>query len=199
MMTTSATTFSRKQLFGRFSPDTLLRNVVSGAVLLVAALFAGCATGDYAYVMTISSGERIHIPLEKGSPAMASSGDVTIAHAALIPTGDKDRKEVRYLFALIYKANKPVKSIHIEDVSEEKSIVMLDDQAPEITNHKWSATSKPFTGEDAAVGWIAHLDNTMRVFQFTITATDGTKTVLNQGWMVPGWAKVPMRFALGMK
>ena len=167
--------------------------------MLLAALFAGCATGDYAYVITIATGERIQIPLEKGSPAMASSGDVTIAHAALIPPADKDRKEVVYLFALYYKSAKPAKSIHIEDVTDEKAVVMIDDTAPAIHNQRWSATSKPFTAENPEVGWVAHLDNSMRVFQFTITATDGTKTVLNQGWMVPGWAKVPIRYALGLK
>jgi len=87
----------------------------------------------------------------------------------------------------------------VEDVTEEHPTLMVEDLEAKLTKQKWAATSHPFNGEDPAMVWVANLDNSMRIFRFTIAKADGTKTVLDQGWMVPGWAKVPMRRALGLK
>ncbi|MEO6003276.1 MAG: hypothetical protein ABIZ04_21070 [Opitutus sp.] len=172
---------------------------VPGLAMAAAFLFTACATGDYAYVITISSGERIHIPLDKGSPVQSSKGPYTVAHAALIPNTAEDKKEGVYLFALYVKTPQPPKSIRVEDVTDEHAVIMVDEVDPKIENQRWSAKSKPYIAANPELAWVTHLDNSMRVFRFTIVAQDGTKTVLDQGWMVPGWAKVGMRRTLGVE
>lgn len=167
--------------------------------VLISALLAGCATGDYAYVTTISTGERIQIPLINGAPAPAQKGNITIKFAGLVPNPNPEEKHLKYIFDLEDTSPTPAKSIVVEDVSDERAIPMVEDLSPKYVNHRWHGFSKPFTKDDEALGWIVHLSNTTRVFQFTVTAADGSKTVLNQAWIVPNWAKVGMRQALGMK
>jgi hypothetical protein len=173
--------------------------VAVALAMLMGVMVAGCATGDYAYVKTISTGERIQIPLHRGAPVMAQKGNVQIRHAALIPSATPEKKQLMYLFDLQDKSPVPPKSIVVEDVSEDKPVLMLDDQAPKLVNQRWTSISRPFSGDEAAMIWVTHLDDSMRVFRFTVTGADGSKTVLDQGWMVPGWTKVPMRRALGLK
>lgn len=170
----------------------------SACALMLALATAGCATGDYAYVTTVATGERIHIPLERGTPVPARKGDITIAFAALVPTVSAN-KELGYFFGLEDKNPTPPKSIRVEDISDEHPVLMGEDLDPKLTNHRWSLKSRMFKGAEPEMLWIANVDNSMRVFRFTITAQDGTTTVLDQGWMVPGWAKAPMRQALGLK
>ena len=173
------------------------RLAMPGLAVAVGLLITACATGDYAYVITLSTGERIHIPLEKGSPVQASKGAYTVAHAALVPSTTPEKKEAVYLFALYVKSPQPPKSIRVEDVTDEHSVVMVDETEPKVVDQRWSATTKPYVATDPELAWVGHLDNSMRVFQFTIVAQDGTKTVIHQGWMVPGWAKAAMRRTLG--
>lgn len=166
--------------------------------LVLALSAAGCATGDYAYVTTVATGERIHIPLERGTPITARKGNITIAFSSLIPTASNSQ-ELAYLFGLEDKDPSPPKSIRVEDISDEHPMLMVEDLDPKLTNHRWSMKSRMFKGTEPELLWVANVDNSMRVFRFTITAQDGTTTVLDQGWMVPGWVKAGMRHALGLK
>jgi hypothetical protein len=168
-------------------------------VLAGALMLGGCATGDYAYVSTISTGERIQIPLERGSPTMAKKGTLTVRNAALIPNIVSKNKELQFLFALIDSGTVPLKSVRVEDVTDEHALLMAEDLEPKVVNHQWSTTSRMFTAGEPALAWVAHLDNSMRIYRFTVVKSDGSTTVLDQGWLVPGWAKVPMRSALGLK
>ena len=172
---------------------------MSALGVMVSALLAGCATGDYAYVTTISSGERIQIPLVKGVPVPAKKGNITIKFAGLVPNPNPEDKHLKYIFDLEDTSPTPAKSIVVEDVSDEQAIPMVEDLAPKYVDHRWVKFSEPLTKDDPALGWVVYLSNSTRVFQFTVTAADGSKTVLHQAWIVPNWAKVGMRQALGMK
>jgi hypothetical protein len=175
------------------------KRMLIGLGLVCMIGLTGCATGDYAYVKTIATGERIQIPLEKGSPALARKGTVGILHAGLVPNTAPDQKELYYLFILDDKSPTAPRSVKVEDVTEDNVVLMVDDQKPEFVSQRWSGKSRMFDGNDPHLVWITQLGDTMRVFRFTVTAADGSTTVLDQGWMVPAWAKVPMRRALGLK
>ncbi|MEO7599016.1 MAG: hypothetical protein ABIV50_08795 [Opitutus sp.] len=179
--------------------SSVLGRLAASCCFALALVGLGCATGDYAYVTTTASGERIQIPLKGGSPERAKKGNLTVMHAALIPSPTRDKKELLYLFGLQDSSAVPPSEIRVEDVTEDHAILMVEEKNPKFSKNLWSSTSKLFSGTDPEMNWVSHLDNSMRVFRFTVTGADGTKTVLNQGWMVPGWAKVPMRTALGMK
>ena len=193
---------SKNRFFSVARAETPQVRISRFCVIGWCALFAiagGCATGDYAFVTTIASGQRIQIPLKNGSPERAKKGNVTIMHAGLVPSGTPETKALNYLFGLEDRSPKPPTEVRVEDVTEDHAVLMVEDKNPTLKQNFWSATSKLYSGSDPEMEWISHLDNSMRVFRFTITSADGTKTVLDQGWMVPGWAKVPMRTALGLK
>lgn len=162
-------------------------------------LTGGCATGGYTYVKKISTGERIEFPLVRGMPEPAKSGAITIAAATLIPDQKEDKKQAVYLFAMLDESPQPPKSVRIEDVSDDIARVLLEDPNPTLNKHRWVGHSREFTGNDAELNWVTYLDDSLRVFRFTITSASGEKIVLHQGWMVPAMMKAAMRKTLDIK
>jgi hypothetical protein len=180
---------------GRVSSAATLCALTAGLALAL----AGCATGDYAYVTHISTGERLQIPLERGNPVMAKKGTITVRSAALVPNLVSKEKELQYLFSLDDTGTVPLKSVRVEDVSDEITNLMVEDLEPTLEKGRWIKLTRMYKEGERELRWVAHLDNSMRVFRFTVVKQDGSTTVLDQGWMVPSWAKVPMRAALGLK
>jgi hypothetical protein len=132
---------------------------------------------------------------------LASNSGITVRHAGLIPSPnlDTEKKQLQYLFAFQVTGNVQPKTVLVEDVTDDHAIKMVDDQDPQVVNQRWTGMSRMYGPDEDALSWVPHLDDSMRVFRFTVTTAEGSKIVLNQGWMVPGWAKVPMRRALGLK
>jgi len=189
--------FSRVGFVRAWETKTARRATVSA--LLASILAIGCATGEYAYVTTISTGERIQIPLVNGAPLPAKKGNLTVMHAGLVPNPNPDDKKLKYLFHLEDKSLVPPKAVVVEDVTDDHAILMVEDLAPKFTEARWTGASPLYGGEDPAMAWVGPLGDSTRVFRFTVTAADGSKTTLDQAWIVPSWAKVGMRKALGIK
>ena len=175
----------------------LLRSslVMVGAAVL--AFGAGCATGSYAYVKKTSDGQRIEMPLKNGAPVNAKQGSIEVIQAGMLPSRDATKKEAVYAFAFRDDLNVVPKSVRVDDVSGEKTLLLVDDQAPKLTKLHWSGLSRGFKVTDSEVEWLTHLDNEMRVYRFTIEQPDGRKVVLYQGWSIPGWLKPVIRQAAG--
>jgi hypothetical protein len=168
-------------------------------VLAVVLCCGGCATGDYAYVTRISSGEKIQIPLARGTPLRPKQGTIEIMYAGMRPNMVPQNKQMIYFFGFLEKSGKPPRSIRVEDVSDEKAVLMVEDLNPVLKDKiKWGMESKPIPAGDPLLQWVTYVDDAMRVFQFTIIDSEGKKIVLNQGWYVPAWAKPAVRHAIGM-
>lgn len=169
--------------------------VCAGALWLV----AGCATGSYAYVKRTSTGQRVEMPLKNGAPVNAKQGSIEVLQAGMLPSRDPTKAEAVYVFAYQDTQNVTPKSVRVEDVSGETTVLLVDDQSPKLTNKLWTGASRGFQTKDPEVEWLGHLDSDMRVYQITIEQADGRKLILHQGWSVPGWMKPMIRQAMGEK
>lgn len=171
----------------------------SRLVLLGALAWSGCATGDYAFVTRISTGEKIQIPLAHGAPLHAKKGTIEVVYAAMIPGLLPEKKEMVYLFAFNETSGRPPRSVRVEDVSDDAPVLLVEDLKPELRDKtNWRGKSASVPSSDPSLIWFTYLDDTMRVFRFTIVNADGETVVLNQGWYVPGWIKPGIRRSIGM-
>ncbi len=159
---------------------------------------SGCASGQYTYVTTVGTGERLEFPLEKGLPARAKKGTIEILHAGLLPTPDPSVKQLAFAFALVERSGTPPKSVVVEDVTDPEVRVLFEDSEPKLTSNQWRNMSRLYSGDDPALHWLGQLGDTMRVFRFTIVKGSGEKVVLHQAWSAPGWMKAAMRQSLGL-
>jgi hypothetical protein len=166
------------------------------ATLLVGSS-GGCQTGEYAYVATIAGGEQLRIPLNKGGAVMAKEGSIQILHAG----GDVEpnKHQFFYKFAFADSSGSELRSVLVEDVSDEKAVLLVEDLQPKLVERRWDATSRFFNRDDEPIKWVFYVGDSFRVFRFTVTFADGRKIVLHQGSRVPAWAKAGIRSIFGEK
>lgn len=172
--------------------------ILAAGCLLMLATVVGCASGQYTYVTTIGTGERLEFPLEKGVPAHAKKGTIEIMHAGLLPPMDVNIKQSAFAFAYSDESGVPAQSVVVEDVSDPEPRLMFEDKEPKLEGNQWRGISRLYSGDDPALHWLGHLGDTMRVFRFTIVKPNGQKVVLHQAWSAPGWMKSSMRKAFGL-
>jgi hypothetical protein len=178
--------------------NVLKAGMLAAGCLLALATVVGCASGQYTYVTTIGTGQRLEFPLEKGKPANAKKGTIEILHSGLLPPMDMNVKQSVFAFAYSDASGVPAQSVLVEDVSDPEARVMFEDKEPKLENNQWRGITRLYSGDDPALHWLGHLGDTMRVFRFTIVKPDGQKVVLHQAWSAPGWMKSSIRNALGL-
>lgn len=159
---------------------------------------ASCATGEYKFRTTIATGEKIEIPLQNGGPAPAKEGPIQVQLAMFLPATENGQKGLRYQFALTDRSPTPPRSIRVEDVTDDHTVLLAEDLQPHLNEGRWMQRSAFIPGTDPSLGWLQYVDDAMRVFRFTVETGDGRTVTLYQGWSVPGWAKPRIRPSIGM-
>lgn len=160
---------------------------------------SGCAAGDYVYQTRTAYGETLRIALDHGAPVPAQEGTVLIRAARLLPLGDGSLKKVFYYFEFVDSSGAVPRSVRIEDVTDEKPMFITEDKAPKLIDNHWVGRSEQLDAASPLLGWVRYLDDSMRVYRFTIETADGRKLILNQAWSVPAWFKAAMRKTLGVE
>jgi hypothetical protein len=168
-------------------------------LLLLLAPLAGCVvpmTSSNTYLVPLSNGDSMEMSITKGGLASAEGGGIKILQPALNPTADK--KHVVYTFTLLAKGSLTVKHVMVEDLTEDPVRLVADDPAPKLVGGKWQLTTPVLDPADPMFEWLVQLDDSIRVYRFTVTLADGTQVVLKQPAMFPIFEKQLIRKMLGM-
>jgi hypothetical protein len=175
--------------FSPFRPAFLL-------AALVALGLAGCAT-EVNYTTGTSDGQRLTFRMINGQIQHASEAGIQTDTPRLDP--NPKEKTMVYLVRFIdHKDGPPPRSVKVEDVSaEEPPVLLVEDTHPQLIHGEWRGASRPFTFEEPAMKWLTYLDQSFRVYRFTIVLADGRTIVLHEGLMVPGFGKAMIRKLLG--
>jgi len=169
-----------------------------GPVLLFAAM-AGCAvpmTSSNTYMVPLANGENMEMSIKNGGLAMVEQDGIRISQVALDPSADK--KHVVYTFGLIAKSGLAVKHITVEDMTDDPVRIVEDDPAPKLVDGKWKVSTPILDATDPVFIWLIQLDDSIRVYRFTVTLADGKQVVLKQPAMFPVFLKQLMRVMLGI-
>ncbi len=160
----------------------------------------GCATGDIAMLATISGGEKIHVPLGRGGVVLTEEDGVKINIASLTPATEKNEKKLLYAFMFTDSRKRALRSVKVEDVSDETPVVLVNDAAPKLTDAgEWRGSTEAFDLADPRVAWLVTIQNSVRVARFTLTFADGKTLVLLQGTLYPAPIKGAIRQMMGEK
>jgi hypothetical protein len=164
-------------------------------LLLLAAALAGCSSST-SYMVPIAGGQKAEASIGKNGMVMLQDDMVRIEEASLRPA--KDRKG--FIFFLVF-APKPgfvPKSVKIEDVTEDPVTVVCEDRDPKLQKGYWISPGTERDIHDPAIHWLLELDDSMRIYRFTITGADGRAAVLDQASMVPSSVKAFYRKLVGI-
>jgi len=169
-----------------------------GLVLLFAAM-AGCAvpmTSSNTYMVPLANGENMEMSIKNGGLAMVDKDGIGITQVALDPSADK--KHVVYTFGVAAKSGLLVKHILVEDMTDDPIRVVEDDPAPKLVDGKWKKSTEFLDATDPVFIWLVQLDDSIRVYRFTVTLADGKQIVLKQPAMFPVYMKQLIRLMLGI-
>ncbi len=150
--------------------------------------------------VTTADGEMIEVPLESGN-APVTDGIITVKNFQFAPwdMGPNKPKAITFTFVIGFKDGYEPASVLLEDFTEQPILQVFSDPKTHPTkNHLWGAVSTPYAPQDPHINWMLDLDNSIRLYRFTVKLRDGTTHVLLKPMFVPGQMKLFIRTELGI-
>jgi hypothetical protein len=173
---------------------------VLAAVLAAASLAAaGCLLqASYSANVTTADGVQIEVPLSLGK-ADIEDGVVSVKNFQFTPWKIEKGKGLAFAFQLEFKEGAKPVSVAVDDITDLPILSVYTDNAPLLLKKTiWSGVSPAHSAADEYVKWIMTLDNTVKVYRFTVKLADGTTHVLRFPIFVPANMKGFMRAQLGV-
>lgn len=157
---------------------------------------AGCASPGIQVRLLVSSGEKIVVNMPQGTVVGNDVKEVEIKAASFLTNPEK--KQGIYAFGFNLMANAALKSVKVEDVTDSKAITMVEDNDPKLQGVAWTYTSPPFSPDDKSLRWLHEIDESLRVYCFWITLSDGRQLKVYRVVYYAPFMKAGMRHALGL-
>ena len=156
---------------------------LAGALAAALLGVAGCVVRpDVSVRVTTADNKVVDLPLTT-APGPVGDGVVTVQSLQVSPWDvDKEKgkaKTLAFTFVVQFQAGSVPARISIEDVTEAPILPIFEDKDPKLVkNNMWGAVSSPVNPHDEHVNWLLTLDNTVRVYRFTVTLKDGSTHVV---------------------
>jgi hypothetical protein len=175
-----------------------LRSIV--AIAALGAVLAGCDTpfntGNTTVLVPIAGGDKVEVSFGSKGIVMAAKDGVQIEAASLGLAPDK--KHFYYDFRFSSKPGVEPKHVTVTDLTDDPVSVVADDPDPRLVNGHWAAAKTPRGVKDPTIAWMMTVDDSMRIYRFTIDLADGSQVVLDQPSSFPGYLKSGIRTTLGL-
>lgn len=158
-------------------------------VLFVLALTACVAPAPQARIR-ISTGERVVVNLRDGSVEGGQSKLVKVLASRFMVSAKA--KNGIYELGLMFSPGAEPASIRVEDVTDEKTHLLLQDDSPTTEKGLWHKITDPVDLNATSMKWMHDIDDSFRVYAFHITLKDGQKITLRQASIYLGFFKTGM-------
>lgn len=157
---------------------------------------AGCTT-EITYNAKTADGQKVAFTMIDGFTKNAKAEGIETFAPRLEP--DPKQKKIRYNARLVDTSGLGIRSIKLEDVSDEKVLVLIEENDPKLKDQVWLGSSAYYGIEDEQLHWLTYIDQSFKVYRYTVTRPDGHTVVLYEGSMIPGYGKAILRGILGEK
>lgn len=136
---------------------------------------------------TILGSEKIKAEVQQGMPLPAEKSGIKVEVAAFMVGEGK----LIFTFGFLTKKN-PTKVV-VEDVSDTKPLVLVEDASPKIEERYWRGDAVPLPLTKTGVPWVFERGDTTRIFRFTVTLKgEAQPVVLYQPAIYPRDAKAQL-------
>lgn len=134
----------------------------------------------------------------RGGEFKPSQNDrVTVTSAGLQTVNLDGNYYVRWTFSIQPKQPIQFRSIRVEDVSGPQPVLMINDVAPQLKDGKWAGSGGMIELTPTGLPWLFDEQESVRVFQITITEMDGRTYELQQSVPYSKGAKAAVRKLVG--
>jgi|SRR5271165_7559741 len=172
---------------------------LAGAAAAASLAVAGCLMQpSYSASVTTADGVQIEVPLSR-DPVVVDDGTVSVKRFQFAPWALEGGKGLAFAFELEFKGGSKPEEISVDDVSDTPILGVYTDKSPKLSkDNLWKAVSPPHHPADELVKWMMTLDNTVKVYRFTVRLADGTTHVLRYPIFAPVQMKSFMKGQLGV-
>ncbi len=168
---------------------------------LLSAALCGCQISpSVSAKVTTAEGETIEVPLESGNTPV-SDGVITVRLFQIGPwdMGPNKPKAVIFSFIVEFKEGADPKTVVVDDITEAPIMrIFADMKAHIVKDHIWGGVSTPYAPQDEHAKWLLNLDNSIRLYRFTVVLQDGTTHMVMKPMFFPGQMKSYVRTQLGV-
>ena len=157
--------------------------VLAGALAAALLGLAGCVVRpDVSIRVTTADNKVVDLALTT-APVPVTDGVVTVQSLQVLPWEvDKavgKAKTLAFTFVVQFQAGSVPARISIEDVTEAPILPIYEDKDPKVLKgNLWGAASSPVNAHDEHINWLLTLDNSVRVYRFTVKLKDGSTHVV---------------------
>lgn len=159
------------------------------------ALLVGCGSAEYNFTTRIADGQRLTFRLINGRVEQARAEGIEVLPPQVVP--DPKQKKLRFLFGFDSKGLPPITHVRVEDVADDRAVLLVDDASPALEKGRWARPSEWFAGDAPELLWLTYLDDSFRVYRITVTLHDGRTVVLHQGMSFGAFGKGMLRQVVG--
>ena len=177
------------------SPLFCSRNAILAATLLLGGCFIP-SSNTFTRNFTISGGGTVTLSFTPGGLIPDENADVKLLPVSI--DLKKEFKAIDYHFSFTEKEGRGLRSVVVEDVSDPKAEILVEDGQPSLQGKDWHGVSGPKLPDDPRLAWLNDPDDTFRIFRYTIVTADGRQIVMyNAAGYLP-FAKTYLKKQLGL-
>ncbi len=147
--------------------------------------------------ITTGDGVQMEVPLTT-APAQVGDDSVVVKRFQFAPWTMGTGKGLAFAFQLQFKHGAEPAEVAVDDVSDTPILNIFNDKAPILVKDTWNAVTPPHNPADEYAKWIMSLENSVKVYRFTVKLKDGTTHVLRYPVFAPANMKAFMRTQLGV-
>ena len=155
-------------------------------ILPVAGCSIGTSTGTVTLKMPISGGELVPIDFNRGNVVNSETDQIRIEKALF--SGGKDLKG-SYIFGFFEKKGGIPRRVLVEDVTDDEPTLWVDDRSPILKNGHWEYACPAVAYEEKSLRWLREIDNSVRIYRFTVDQGDGPALVVYEAAIFPSVVK----------
>jgi hypothetical protein len=160
-------------------------------------LLGGCAHQPMTDTIAVSGGQNLSFTRVGAGFVKAENERLVVDEAGLTTYRTEGKNFVRWQFVILPKEETALRLVRIEDVTDDKPVLILEDRAPQIDERRWSRQSDLVHADTRAIPWLFESGRTIRVFRITVRERNGKTSTLYQAVLFTPKAKKDFRVLMG--
>ena len=155
--------------------STFLFNVAVAFLLFASRAAAGEVS------IRISNGETVRLAKTADTFDRAENDRVRVATSGLFDDRERGRIFMRWLFTIQFKQPVIVRNVKIEDVTDSKPVLLIENDAPSVTAGLWTGRGNAIPFDAKYLPWFFQRGDSTRVFRIVSREKSGRSYELYQG------------------
>jgi hypothetical protein len=141
----------------------------------------------------ISNGKTVTLVKTGDVFSRAENDRARVTTSGLFDDRERGRIFMRWVFGIHFKQPTMARNVRVEDVTDKKSVLLIEDDSPNVTADLWTGRGNaiPFTAE--YLPWLFQRGDSTRVFHIVIREKSGSSYDLYQGALFSADKKNLMR------